>query len=367
MYGNHMKVLVLWTKPSGYFFSQLSALKSLGHEVHLIMEDISPDAPFERDKMTLGIKTIQRSDNLSNSAISQFIDELEPAMILICSWHIRHYMRAIKKKNCTRILCMDNQWRRSPKQVVGVILRNFLIKPYFDGVILPGERQEKFAKLLGFNDLQIVRGGYSCDITKFEVIRPSLSNRTFLYVGRLSKEKDLITLISAYSLYRDLVNEPWSLKIVGAGPERIFLEGLACAGIEFEDFVQPPELPNIYGSASCFVLPSNFEPWGVVIHEAVASGLPVICTDICGASDEFVEDGKNGYLYKHRDIGSLVKHMLTLHNISISEWQSMSALSRTLSRKITPDSWARNLLDVKASGENYRSRKLKLETDRTVL
>lgn len=82
--------------------------------------------------------------------------------------------------------------------------------------------------------------------------------------------------------------------VAGTGPlHRIVadVEGVVPIG-----FQQPGTMPQVFGEAGCFVLPSVFEPWGVVVHEAAASGLPIVCTVACGASLDLVGDGYNGFV-----------------------------------------------------------------------
>jgi glycosyltransferase involved in cell wall biosynthesis len=54
------------------------------------------------------------------------------------------------------------------------------------------------------------------------------------------------------------------------------------------------KLPDIYQGAACLILPSTYEPWGMVANEAQALGKPVICTEACGCANDLVIDGKNG-------------------------------------------------------------------------
>lgn len=60
--------------------------------------------------------------------------------------------------------------------------------------------------------------------------------------------------------------------------------------------MQQPELSHYYAIADIFVLPSLSEPWGVVVNEAMASGLPIIATEMVGAVGDIVENGINGYV-----------------------------------------------------------------------
>ena len=70
-------------------------------------------------------------------------------------------------------------------------------------------------------------------------------------------------------------------------------------------FKQYPELPLYYGLAGAFVLPSLTEPWGLVVNEAMAAGLPVVVSDRCGCASDLVRPGENGFAFDPCDIEQL--------------------------------------------------------------
>src|SRR5207249_1610964 len=92
--------------------------------------------------------------------------------------------------------------------------------------------------------------------------------------------------------------------LLGDGPERAALEakrselGLDNA-ILMPGFKQYDQLPTYYGLADSFIHISSNEPWGLVVNEAMAAGLPVIVSKACGCAFNLVEDGGNGYLVTH--------------------------------------------------------------------
>jgi glycosyltransferase involved in cell wall biosynthesis len=111
--------------------------------------------------------------------------------------------------------------------------------------------------------------------------RLGLPGRFFLGVGRQIAQKNWATLLLAYQRYKALVSgEPWSLVLVGEGPERPAMERLVreqrIAGVRFLPFLNHEELCVCYAHAGAFVLPSHGETWGLVVNEAMACGLPVL-------------------------------------------------------------------------------------------
>jgi glycosyltransferase involved in cell wall biosynthesis len=112
----------------------------------------------------------------------------------------------------------------------------------------------------------------------------------FLFVGRLVKRKNVDLIIRAIQQLND---DKVALVIAGNGEERASLEALARGDsrVIFAGSVEPGELPLYYSMADTIVLPASEEPWGLVINEAMASGLAVIAHSKCGATLDLVDTG----------------------------------------------------------------------------
>jgi len=131
-----------------------------------------------------------------------------------------------------------------------------------------------------------------------------------LYVGRISKEKNLDVLIQAYlALAAGSCNA--ELTLVGDGPYLAELSGrYARPQIEFTGLLAGEELATAYASADVFVLPSETDTLGNAVLEAQASGLPAV---VCGRGPrDLVEDGKTGLVGERGDVASLVPALRAL-------------------------------------------------------
>ncbi len=118
-----------------------------------------------------------------------------------------------------------------------------------------------------------------------------------IFVGRLISAKGLDTLLEATRLLPS--EQRAHLLLVGDGPQRPRLERMARdhdLPVKFAGFRQNDELPSLYAAADFFVLPSRDEPWGVVVNEAMAAGLPVLLSDQVGAAHDLIESGRNGWM-----------------------------------------------------------------------
>src|SRR5207302_3254855 len=130
-----------------------------------------------------------------------------------------------------------------------------------------------------------------------------------LYVGRISREKDLDILADAYRRLRD-EGLPVQLFVVGHGPySEAFAQSLPEA--VFTGYLRGKELATAYASADIFVFPSTTDTFGNVILEAQACGVPVIVSD-SGGPKELVEDGMNGLITRSRDVEDFARAIRAL-------------------------------------------------------
>jgi glycosyltransferase involved in cell wall biosynthesis len=129
-----------------------------------------------------------------------------------------------------------------------------------------------------------------------------------LFVARLIGAKDPACLLDAQAILEKRGAAPW-LVFVGDGPEAKTLRESAAARslarVRFAGSREPRDLPEIYAAADLFVLPSRHEPWGVVVNEAMAAGLPVVLSDRVGAAPDLLVDGANGRLFPSGDAARL--------------------------------------------------------------
>jgi glycosyltransferase involved in cell wall biosynthesis len=241
-----------------------------------------------------------------------------------------------------------------------VVSSKWYLHPLFDAVFLPGERQVQFAKRLGFQERQILRGLYCCDHERYSSVyqERKKSNKVlpaaFIYVGRMSKEKGIETLIKSYQHYRHLSKNPWPLICCGTGPMKHLLDDVE--GVIPKGFVQSEDMQNMMKKATCLLLPSISEAWGVVVHEATSAGLAVICTSCCGASVHLVLDGYNGYIVKAGEAEELGNAMLRYSQLSDERKREMSDNSYNLSLQFTTKRWARYLYESLSQMLHYNKR-----------
>lgn len=136
----------------------------------------------------------------------------------------------------------------------------------------------------------------------------------FLFVGRLEPVKNVKILIEAYEKIKR-EKKDISLIIVGDGSESESLKELAkkTENITFAGYQTFPKLIDFYKIADTFILPSNYESWGLVVNEAMIMGIPVIVSDVVGCRKDLITE-KTGYCFKNNDVNSLYEKMLKIYS-----------------------------------------------------
>ena len=158
------------------------------------------------------------------------------------------------------------------------------------------------------------------------------SSVRLLYVGRISREKDLDVLAAAYDKVRE-AGRPVQLFIVGHGPHS---EALATAlpHAVFLGYLTGEPLATAYASADIFVFPSTTDTFGNVVIEAQASGLPVIVSDL-GGPKELVEDGVNGLVTKAHDVDDVARAITRL----VGDQKMRTRMGQKARQSVVDRSW----------------------------
>ena len=172
------------------------------------------------------------------------------------------------------------------------------------------------------------------------------SRFTFLYVGRLASEKRVDFLLEAFRRASTMVPRGvMHLILAGAGPCEPELKAAAPPEVTFLGFLdRNTRLPDLYANCDAFVFASLTETLGLVLLEAMASGLPVIAAPAGGVQDH-LRDGVNGLTYDPDDASAMARAMVML----AGEYELTRRLSRAARRTAESLSWERELDRLDAS------------------
>ena len=138
-----------------------------------------------------------------------------------------------------------------------------------------------------------------------------------LFTAKLTTVKAPEQLLAAFAQLNERLagDAKPHLLFVGDGPERGRLEEEAQPygdAVRFLGFRNQSELPALYDLCDVFVLPSRFEPWGLVVNEVMNAGRPVIVSDRVGAASDLVGNGDNGFVYPSGDVAALASRLLQI-------------------------------------------------------
>lgn len=285
------------------------------------------------------------------------LSQINPAAVLVpgyytapalaaALWARLHGSRSILMSESTRDDHPRVWWKEGAKKL--------LVRLLFDRAVAGGKPHTRYLQELGFPRDRIARGYDVVDNAFYQAIAdkarvqvrpPSFAalGSYFLYVGRLASEKNVDGLIRAYASYR-CEGGSASLVIVGDGPESGYLQRAAkeswfAREIHFEGMKTAQEIGLYYAYAQCFVLPSTREPWGLVVNEAMAAGLPVIVSRRCGCAEDLVAHNQNGFVFDPERDDQLCEAMLSFDRHT-GQAELMGKRSREIITGYSTEVWA---------------------------
>jgi glycosyltransferase involved in cell wall biosynthesis len=228
--------------------------------------------------------------------------------------------------------------------------------------VVPGKSPLNYLTRLGIAEQKIFTAPNAVDTALFSKLADSargngpqvrarhhLPSRYFLYVGRLVREKGVFDLLHAYSRLQPSLCAAVGLVFAGTGsaqPELLERAAKISPGtVQFPGFLHREQLPELYALADGLIFPTHTDPWGLVVNEAMACGLPVIATSVAGCALDLVEDGWNGFVVPPGDTPRLAQAMTALAEDSTRRAQ-MGCRSRERIEKYSPEAWARGVSEA---------------------
>lgn len=345
-----IKFVFLYTEIAGYFLSCVQKLAELyPAEVHIVRYPVNKEAPFKFPRLK-NIFYYERKD-FDGGKLLKTISEINPDFIYCAGWIDKDYLRVVKSFSgkIPAVLGFDNKWENSFRQNIASIIAPLFLTNYFSHCFVPGEKQKKYALKLGFKEKQILTGLYSADFdlfhSQFKInsgTKRARFPKKFLYAARYVKHKGIEDLWKAFiELQEEFPNE-WELWCIGTGD----VAPVSHPKIRHFGFIQPENLSDFISQTGVYVLPSHFEPWGVTLHEFAAAGFPLICSNEIGASESFLEDKKNGFLFQSGNIPELKNCLRKMIGLPDNELIKMSETSVEKAKLITPEKWAGSIFNL---------------------
>ncbi len=211
-----------------------------------------------------------------------------------------------------------------------------------------GESNREYLQDLGMPDANITTKRAVIDTGLFNDLPPRQGerpSRVLLYVGRFAPEKNLEGLVRAWArLAGDRSCPPLRLALVGYGPEKPSLRALVSrlhlwGTVEFRGPARQEDLPAIYRAADALILPSLREPWGLVVLEGMACGLPVLVSARCGCARDVVTEA-TGLTFDPANEDDLLSALRNLLSRPQAQLERMGRACSNIARQYSPQNSA---------------------------
>ena len=214
--------------------------------------------------------------------------------------------------------------QRNPNVLADFIKQRFVRN--CSSFAVPGKSSFEYVRSMGVPAERIHTAPNAVDIRRFAGLARSarqraaqcrselgLPARYFLCAGRVIREKGVFQLLEAYTQLAPELRSAVGLVLVGEGIAKNELMKNAAkvfpGTVVFPGFAQRDQLAAFYALAEALVFPTLSDPWGLVVNEAMACGLPIIATEVAGCTADLVHDGENGYVVPSANVGKLAEAM----------------------------------------------------------
>lgn len=290
-----------------------------------------PDCPYARrtlfaddDSYSQAVRT-----NKLWAKVAQLLDKIEPDLVVIPGWATPEGFAALAwaRSHGRRVVILsESQVGDARRSVPREFIKRRIVQACNSALVGGRSHRDYLIRLgipankicLGYDAVDNAYFQQGADAARANALRwrslLGLPERYILASGRFVAKKNLGTLIKAYAKYSATQNATHDLLILGDGPERPILEKLVDdlgirSRVHMPGFRGYDLLPIFYGLASFFVHISTVEQWGLVVNEAMASGVAAVVSRGCGSADELVIDEVNGYKVDPFDVETLVKQI----------------------------------------------------------
>ncbi|HEV2548575.1 MAG TPA: glycosyltransferase [Stellaceae bacterium] len=269
---------------------------------------------------------------------------LRPAHVFLC-----HYERAeifliallLRLLGARPYCTVESKFDDKPRRIWREIGKTLFCLPYC-GALVGGRRGSDYLRFLGFSADRIAFGYDTVSMARVRHLAEAPpapegrghAERHFTIIARLVAKKNIAMALRAYARYCASAGAAArALHICGAGELEPSLRenarALGITGVVFHGFVQAPEIARLLASSLALILPSTEEQWGLVVNEALAMGVPILCSENVGARDLLVRTAMNGYVVESDNPDGLARFMQLLAEDEV-EWRRLAEGSQKL-------------------------------------
>jgi glycosyltransferase involved in cell wall biosynthesis len=275
----------------------------------------------------------------------------------VASWIVLFYC---KLKGIKTILSNESTEGDHSRNNIKEFWKSLIIRQ-FDGYFNFGTLSKNYLLTLGAKaekmlvnrncvDNELLKKNYSESILSrpYRQSALNLSKNNFIFVGRLIEFKNLFFLLECFSEAQKQSKKDWGLIILGDGDQKDalqnFIEAQNIRNVSFQKGVSWQEVPEYLALSDVFVLPSYSEPWGLVVNEAMACGMPVLVSEKCGCAVDLVQNSKNGFTFSAYDKNQLTSLLLKFMNNELDSLK-MGEISEQIIKGYSPQNVAKEMYE----------------------
>jgi 1,2-diacylglycerol 3-alpha-glucosyltransferase len=323
------------------------------------------DGPRAFEKVTLfddARESPGRKRALLRRKMANALHEIDPRVTMIPGWATPASLVALEwclqNQRPAVVMSESNAFDHERSALKEAIKR--VVVSLFSAGLAGGQLQREYLISLGLPCERVFTGYDVVENDYFAISAPrarenqarlrkelNLPERYFLASARFVPKKNLQGLMEGYAYYRRIAGpNHWKLVLLGDGPLRRELVDLRlkldlARDILMPGFIQYRKLPAYYALADVFVHASSTEQWGLVVNEAMASGLPVIVSNRCGCVPDLVAEGKNGFTFDPGSVKSLGELMAEISRLPERRVGEMGVESQRIVAGFTPTHFAK--------------------------
>jgi glycosyltransferase involved in cell wall biosynthesis len=416
------RVAILFDNFGPYHLARLKAASGVCDVLAVEFGSSSAEYDWKASQVG-GVKRIALNDQGASRDLSteefqkrlfHVFDDYKPEVLVVPGWGYRGALMALRWGLLHRapVICMSEstQWDEARNPIKEWIKRRII--GLFSAALVGGTPHRAYMQELGMPLDRIFLGYDAVDNGFFETEgavtdakqrlgQPRLKSKGgsgdllnrkspfLLASARFIEKKNLPRLLRAYAMYRGKAQEkakferlkainetasgsiaPWDLILLGDGHLRPELEKLR-SHLGLEDCVQMPgfkqyeELPAYYALAGAFIHASTTEQWGLVVNEAMASGLPVLVSNRCGCASDLLRESENGWTFDPTNEEQIADLMLRIASDEDAR-ERMGARSSEIIAEWGPDRFASGLTGALQAAFSIPIKKIGL-LDRLIL
>jgi len=373
-----MKILIvhnqLWAHYKAIIFNELQKIAAHENRSELLVVQI---ATIEKSRVDLGnLDTsihqypyqLLHEGTLEDvglwqkiKGIQKAIDKFKPNVVNLtgyydlASWAILFYC---KIKGIKTILSNESTAGDHQRKGLKELIKSLIIKQ-FDGYFNFGTLSKNYLLDLGAKSTKMLVNRNCVDnIALRNIYEQHFQNRlstqktlgiapyNFIFVGRLIHYKNLLNFLESFADAQNQIKSDWGVIILGDGEQKEDLIQLVnekhIKNVSFQAGVSWQQVPEYLALSDVLVLPSYSEPWGLVVNEAMACGLPVMVSEKCGCAIDLVKNGENGYIFSPYNKVEMTNILLKFmgHTQNLKE---MGLTSQQIIQEYSPENVAKEM------------------------